>query len=105
MKKKLFSYLGFTPTEHSSGDNIRYGHISRQWSSYIKIHLIEAASIAIKKDSSLEKIYQQIKNCRGAKIAIVGVARRPAGRLRSCLKCGKHKVVNVVKQYIFVTFL
>ena len=83
------NYLGFTPTEHSSGDNIRYGHISRQGRAILRYILIEASWIAIRKDPSLDKIYKQIKNSRGAKIAIVGVARRLAGRLRSCLKKGK----------------
>ncbi len=88
-EKKLFNYLGFTPTEHSSGYNIRYGHISRQGLAILRYILLEASWIAIRKDPSLEKIYQRIKTSRGAKIAIVGVARRLAGRLRSCLKNGK----------------
>ena len=29
-EKKLFSYLGFTPVEYSSGEHVRQGHMSRQ---------------------------------------------------------------------------
>lgn len=85
-EKKLFNYLGFTPTEYSSGNSIRQGHISRQGRSILRHILIEAAWISIKKDLSLNNIYQNIKNRRGAKIAIVAIARRLAGRLRTCLK-------------------
>lgn len=31
-EKKLFSYTGLTPSEHSSGEHVRQGHISRQCS-------------------------------------------------------------------------
>lgn len=32
-ERQLFSYTGLTPSEHSSGDNIRRGHITRQGNS------------------------------------------------------------------------
>ena len=87
-EKKLFSYTGLTPCEYSSGEHIRQGHISRQGRPLLRKILIEAAWIAITKDPSLRIIYDRLAPHRGAKRAIVGVARRFVGRLRSCLLNG-----------------
>ncbi len=87
-EKQLFSYLGFTPVEHSSGEHVRQGHMSRQGRAVLRHIFIESAWVAIKKDHQLMDIYQRIAKTRGSKRAIVGVARRLAGRLRSCVKLG-----------------
>lgn len=87
-EKKLFNYLGFTPVEHSSGEHIRQGHISRQGRAVLRHLFIEAAWIAIQKDPALGEVYKRLAKTRGGKRAIVGVARRLAGRLRSCLQQG-----------------
>ncbi len=87
-EKKLFSYLGFTPIEHSSGEHIRQGHMSRQGRSLLRHIFVESAWVAIKKDQKLMEIYNRIAKTRGGKRAIVGVARRLAGGLRSCIKRG-----------------
>lgn len=87
-EKKLFSYIGFTPVEHSSGEYVRQGHISRQGRATLRHIFVESAWIAIKKDASLMTIYQRIAKTRGGKRAIVGVARRLAGRLRACVQNG-----------------
>lgn len=87
-EKKLFSYLGFTPVEHSSGEQVRQGHMSRQGRSVLRHLLVEAAWVAIKKDAELNECYQKIAKTRGGKRAIVAVARRLAGRLRACIHQG-----------------
>ncbi len=87
-EKKLFSYLGFTPVEYSSGENIRQGHMSRQGRSVLRHIFIEAAWIAIYKDHSLLAVFQRIAKNRGGKRAIIGVARRLAGRVRTCVQNG-----------------
>lgn len=87
-EKKLFNYLGFTPVEYSSGEHVRQGHISRQGRAPLRHLFIEAAWIAIRKDPQLNEVYQRLAKTRGGKRAIVGVARRLAGRLRSCVQQG-----------------
>lgn len=87
-EKKLFNYLGFTPVEYSSGEHVRQGHMSRQGRAKLRHLFIEAAWIAIGKDAQLREVYQRIAKTRGAKRAIVGVARRLAGRLRACVQQG-----------------
>ncbi len=87
-EKKLFNYLGFTPVEYSSGEHIRQGHISRQGRAALRHLFVEAAWVAIRKDPQLQEVYQRLSKTRGVKRAIVGVARRLAGRLRGCVHQG-----------------
>lgn len=88
-ERQLFSYTGLTPSEFSSGEHIRQGHISRQGKSVLRKILVEASWLAIKKDPELREVYENISRRKGGKRAIVGVARRLVGRIRSCLKSGK----------------
>jgi transposase len=100
-EKKLFSYLGFTPTEYSSGEHTYQGHISRQGRSKLRHIFVEAAWIAIRKDPNLQSIFERIAKTRGSKKSIVAVAKRLAGRLRTCLREGKIyeiKLANEKKQ-------
>jgi hypothetical protein len=107
-EKKLFSYTGLTPSEYSSGEHIRQGHISRQERSVLRKILIEASWVAITKDPSLREVYNRLFH-RGGKRAIVGVARRLVGRIRSCLlsgtlyEMGSKKEENVVQKMICTT--
>ena len=87
-EKKLFSYLGLTPSEHSSGEHTRQGHITRQGKSSLRKIFTEAAWIAIYQGHDLWKIFQRLSKSRGKKRAIVGIARRLAGRIRSCILTG-----------------
>jgi transposase len=87
-EKQLFSFTGLTPREHSSGEHVRQGHITRQGNSVLRKILIEAAWVAITKDPSLCETFNRIAGTRGKKRAIVGVARRLVGRIRSCVLAG-----------------
>lgn len=97
-EKQLFSYTGLTPSEYSSGEHIRQGHISRQGRSVLRKILIEASWVAITKDPSLREVYDRISHRRGSKRAIIAVARRLAGRIRSCLLNGKNYDINIMKK-------
>ena len=87
-EKKLFSFTGLTPAEHSSGEHTRLGHITRQGNPILRGILIEAAWIAIKQDDGLDQIFQRIAKRSGKKRAIIGIARRLIGRIRSCISTG-----------------
>lgn len=95
-EKQLFSYTGLTPSEYSSGEHIRQGHISRQGRAVLRKILVEAAWVAITKDPCLQKIYERISHKSGGKRAIVGVARRLVGRIRSCLASGKLYETDII---------
>jgi transposase len=96
-EKQLFSFTGLTPSEYSSGEHIRQGNISRQGNSILRNILIEAAWVAIHKDPSLKEIFIRLSN-RGKKRAIVGIARRLIGRIRSCLLNRKMYVIKSTQE-------
>jgi transposase len=94
---KLFSFLGLTPTEYSSGDNIRRGHITRKGAPRLRRILIEIAWRTIGRDQALHEVYGRIAQRRGSKIAIVAIARKLSGRMRSCLRSGtKYRIAALV---------
>lgn len=72
---KLCSWAGLTPKEHSSADNVRRGHISKQGSRWLRWVMVEAAVHAF-RDVELRQLFVRIARRRGAKIARVAVARR-----------------------------
>lgn len=77
----LSSYVGVTPSEHSSGDRIRHGHITRQGNPIVRSVLVESSWILIGKDPEMRRFYDRIKVRRGGKRAIVAVARKLCHRL------------------------
>lgn len=85
-ERALYSYLGLTPTERSSGDKEIKGHISRQGSSRIRGVLVEAAWVAIKIDQYWKEEYQRRVFKLGGKKAIVAIARRLIGVARALAK-------------------
>lgn len=89
-EKRLFSYTGLTPSEHSSGEHVWQGHITRQGNPILRHILIEAAWVAITEDSSLKEIMDRISKTSGKKRAIVGIARRLIARIRSCVLNGTY---------------
>jgi transposase len=88
-ERTLFSYTGLTPSEHSSGPNVRRGHISKQGSARVRWLLVEAAWRAITKDKALKDAFDRIAKTRGKKRAIVAIARKLIGRIRACFKTKK----------------
>jgi len=88
-EKQLSSSSGLTPSEYSSGEHVRKGHVTRQGSPQIRAILVEIAWRAIREDQNLFEIYTRIKLRREGKRAIVAVARKILIRLRKCLKEGQ----------------
>ena len=64
-EKQLFSFTGLTPSEHSSGEHTRQGHITRQRNSVLRRIFIEASWTAIMRDPSLLEIFNRIACNRG----------------------------------------
>ncbi len=85
-ERQLSSYIGLTPSEHSSGGHIRKGHISRQGKSMIRKILVLGAWTAIKRDRKLRETFERICIRAGKKKAIVAIARRLIGHIRACFK-------------------
>lgn len=84
--EQFCSYLGLTPSQYSSGEHVRLGHITREGNSHIRRVLVESAWTVLRYDPFLREKYDRIR-ARGSngKKAIVAVARSLAVRLRRCL--------------------
>jgi transposase len=80
-RRKLVSYLGLNPSEHSSGGRQRLGAISKQGNSMLRWLLVEAAQTAAWRDGELRRVYQRLKFRRVSGVAKVAIARRLAVRL------------------------
>jgi len=74
----VFSYAGFIPRVHQTGNEQYYGRITKEGSKYLRWILVEAARIHVQwcQESKITKHYEKIKRKRGEKIAIVAAARK-----------------------------
>lgn len=72
----LAAYVGLTPSQYSSGERVRLGHITRGGKASLRSMLVEAAWIAIRRDYRLATVFNRLKPRTGSKRAIVAVARR-----------------------------
>lgn len=86
-EKQIAAYFGLTPSEYSSGDQIRRGRITGQGRDGLRALLIEASWTLIKKDDAMRKTFERIATqTKGKKKAIVAVARKLICRLYSMVK-------------------
>lgn len=88
-ERALYSFIGLTPSEYSSGEKIKRGHISRQGPSRLRGILVEAAWRAIREDADLRKVFQRLFPRIGKKRAIIAVARRLIGKIRAAFRKGE----------------
>jgi transposase len=79
--KQIASYLGLVPSEESSGDRRRLGHISKQGNSLLRFLLVEAAQVTVRSIPEWRSKYFHLAMRRGRKIAKVAIARKLAVRL------------------------
>ena len=79
--RKVVSYLGLNPSEHSSGTRRRYGAISKQGNPMLRSLLVEAGQSASRIDMDLKRAYQRLKQKKHSAVAKVMVARKLAVRL------------------------
>lgn len=83
--EKVGSYLGLTCSEYSSGESQHQGRITRCGNSRIRGLLIQCAWKLIAGDDAMKRFYERLKRRRGGKRAIVAVARKLSGRMRTVL--------------------
>jgi len=93
--RKLVSYWGLNPREHSSGGRQRLGSISKQGNTMMRWLLVEAAQTAARLDPQLRRIYQRLKKQKTSAVAKVAVARRLAVRLFWMLRT-RHNYTQLV---------
>lgn len=95
---KAFShFLGLVCKENSTGETVRRGRITGMGSRTVRSWLIECSWMAIGKDPVLRKKFSDVWLHSGSKKkAIVAVARKLAGRLRSIFLSGQEYQLGVV---------
>ncbi len=96
--KKIASYLGLNPSEHSSGGKRRLGAISKQGNSMVRWLLIETVHHAVRQDPELRQDYQRLKFRRGHAVAKVAIARKLAVRMYWMLRSGAEYAQLVRRQ-------
>jgi len=85
-ERQLFSYVGLTPCEYSSGEHIRQGSITRQGKPVLRKTLVQVAWVSICYDAVLKEVFDQLAKRVGAKKAIIAIARRLIGKIRACFR-------------------
>ena len=84
--RKVGSYLGLIPSEHSSGGRQQMGPITKQGSPFLRFLLVEAGQSAARYDSELGRFYRRLAVRRHRALAKVAVARKLAARLYLMLR-------------------
>jgi transposase len=79
--KQIASYVGLVPSEESSGDRRRLGHISKQGNSLLRFLLVEAAQVTVRSQAQWRNKFFHVAMRRGRKIAKVAMARKLAVHL------------------------
>lgn len=73
---QLAAYVGLTPSQYSSGEKVRLGHITGSGRNSLRGMMVEMAWQLIMRDRHTRTKYEQLKNRAGSKRAIVALARR-----------------------------
>jgi transposase len=83
---QLAGFLGLTPSQHSNGERIRMGHITRCGNYEVRTRLVESSWTLIRYDAGAKATYERIKHQTGSgRKAITAIARRLALRIRRVL--------------------
>lgn len=96
--RQLAGFLGVVPTEHSTGESINRGSITRSGDRRLRAKLIQAAWSATRQDPELRDFYRSIyrrhPRDRAASKAIVAVARKLTTRIHAVLRDQRPYVVR-----------
>ena len=83
--EEIACYMGLTPSEYSTGQYIRQGRITRCGNARVRTALVESSWILVGKDPLMRAKYLKLKSTKGAKRAIVAIARNLIIRIRAML--------------------
>jgi transposase len=87
--KQVGSYLGLIPSEDSSSDKRRLGHISKQGNTLLRWLLVEAAVSAQRHDADWHRQYVRLSMTKHHGVAKVAIAHKLAVRLYWMLRSGQ----------------
>ena len=93
--EEIASYMGLTPSEYSSGQHVRQGRITRCGNKRARTCLVESSWHLIVKDPLMRFKYMKLKTRKGAKKAIIAIARNLIIRIRRILLQDEPYVVGM----------
>jgi transposase len=97
-KEDFSSFTGLIPSDYSTGEQERLGHITKQGNRDVRSWLVECSWVSIRKDPVLLEKYQAVCRSSGSKKkAIVAVAHKLAIRLRALLLTRQMYELGVVE--------
>lgn len=79
--RKVASYAGLVPAEYSSGARQKLGHLSKEGNPLLRWVLVESATVAVRHDPEMKRMYWRLVERRGKSIAKVAMARKLLTRL------------------------
>jgi transposase len=94
--EKMASYIGLTPSEYSTGQYTRQGRITRCGNTRVRTSLVEASWILIYRDPVMKSKYEKLKSRKGAKRAIIAIARNLIIRIRRILLNNEPYAMGVI---------
>jgi transposase len=96
--RSIAGFLGLVSSEHSTGDKVNRGSITRSGDSRLRNKLIQSAWVAIAKDPELRAFYRGVFERQPKKVAarkaIVAVARKLTTRMYAVLKQQRPYVIR-----------
>ena len=85
-QQKLSSYVGLTPTSHSSGDSQIHGEMINRGNKYLKKAIVEAAWVAARIDPGLHQDFLAYCTRMKKNKAIIRIAKKLLNRICFVLK-------------------
>ena len=94
---KLCFYIGLVPKVYSSGDNQKTGRMIKRGRREIKVHLIESAWVAVRKDPALTLKFNELCLKMNKNKAIIRIVRKLLSRIRYVLMNKEPYQIGIVK--------
>ncbi len=91
---QLASFVGITPTRHSSGEKDRVGPITPRGNKQLKKYLIEASWIAVRKDPEMMAVFGKLCSRMLKTKAIIRIARKLLNRIKAVLETEQPYQIN-----------
>lgn len=94
---ELCSYVGLVPNMHCSGNKMVVGEMTRRGRKELKIMLIEAAWVIVRKDPAMMLRFQELCKRMNMNNAIIRIAKNMLSRIRYLLRNKIEYELGVVK--------
>ena len=95
--KNLCSFVGFYPSEYSSGEKTMKGRIISRHHSRLRSLIIEASWIAIRTDPAMTKYYQKLKVRMENRRILIKVGRKLLSRIRAVWLTKTNYEIGILK--------